>query len=777
MSYDVFTSLFQVQATVATLSVTIVSLISGTISERIANISFTKYVLEYKKYVFKPKHLFAFNLSSIIAEYICVTLKFNWFGLWLFVATVLSTIVLFKDIYYSFSNKNEIYREIEEYIVRNYTEESLSELIKKANSDLAFNNKIEAEQNINLMLCIFENELKGNQRVEIISACESFCSNNLKTQSDLKNIENVKLIIDTIFNIYEKANKSNYPLSLFDDCYHNWFNALCILPEDYIKYESLIFTYWKLAYENIKYDYQEEADRYVAINSHRLKYFLAHSYYEVYLQTPSDGKSESTQGYVFQVFYILQQYYSSSEYDVQKEILLLTIYNLAYSVITNGDAVAFEAIIFETTHNNDISVSTILYIITYLYYLLVAEKISDNCVKELKKKANSLIKTVKLDLDLFSDKYFNLNSDIYMLIDEKIVCSEYVPMGEAKTVVTDGVFGDVLLYLNLCQFNTNKDKLLDFIKNYNSLYSPFVGYSRYVKDFELFLSSFKKFIKLCFSEYESHFTDDFFDITRENIIYVISRYYSEISLEKLEKKKLTANEFSGISDRIEKHIYSYLHDELGMFNLNHNEIELNDFKTVTLFSMTSQVDFFDDDKKEKVIYSYINRGISNAYLSLIWPNVLIDKISQDSLEKQKSIINLAKQNNIVADCILTYKDIFYKEDPKDLLHDFSKDMYKIKDAYANNIILLIDSTRIGIILNDIRVEITDYSDEEIFEDCTNDNSGMLNYKMQDGIVVPFTEEEVKKYVHNTYKHIKVTGKAGYAFKGGIVGVGLKIERG
>ena len=117
---DLLFSLFAVQATVTTMSIAIIALVSGIVSDNIFGISVTRYVLQLKPRLFKHKRLIIFGLIITFFNYFVVSYNLFNTSIAIFLLSIAISIILVKDIFLVFLGRNEIKRQMETYILENY---------------------------------------------------------------------------------------------------------------------------------------------------------------------------------------------------------------------------------------------------------------------------------------------------------------------------------------------------------------------------------------------------------------------------------------------------------------------------------------------------------------------------------------------------------------------------------------------------------------------------------------------------------------------------------
>lgn len=108
--------ILQIQATVDTLTISIIALISGSVSDSNMGIVFSDYYLNIRPLVFKQKRiivssliLLAINIGFYIVNWYCMVL-------WVFAVTIVLIMMSINEIYVVFIGKGLAEREIKDYV-------------------------------------------------------------------------------------------------------------------------------------------------------------------------------------------------------------------------------------------------------------------------------------------------------------------------------------------------------------------------------------------------------------------------------------------------------------------------------------------------------------------------------------------------------------------------------------------------------------------------------------------------------------------------------------
>ena len=109
-------AILQIQATVDTLTISIIALISGCVSDSSMGIVFSDYYLNIRPYIFKQKRIIAGSILLLVTNIGFYSIKWYCFLLSIFVVTIILILISTNEIYLIFNGKRLAEREIKEYI-------------------------------------------------------------------------------------------------------------------------------------------------------------------------------------------------------------------------------------------------------------------------------------------------------------------------------------------------------------------------------------------------------------------------------------------------------------------------------------------------------------------------------------------------------------------------------------------------------------------------------------------------------------------------------------
>ncbi len=275
---DLFVNLFTIQATIATLSIAIIALITGFYSENIYGISITNYITSIKPYLFKHKYLILFDLILIALNYVFVSKQYYNISIFAFILSITISFILVKDVSVIFYGKTKIRNEIHEYIIQNYNNVYLEELNKNTITDLESGNINSFYSDLDLLIEIFDTEAENKKEpTDILITLEDMISNLFVNYYIQNNSETNIRILSCIYSFYKSANKDEkniIPLTIWDNTYREYFQVLEELNYGQINnHPKFNFEYYRLELaKNRKFEYNDKNEL-LQKNAYNLEYY------------------------------------------------------------------------------------------------------------------------------------------------------------------------------------------------------------------------------------------------------------------------------------------------------------------------------------------------------------------------------------------------------------------------------------------------------------------------------------------------------------------------
>lgn len=265
---EFFLGLFQVQATVSTLGIALISIISGVLNTKYYGIQVTDYILNLRPRILKHKITVSISLLCLLLYYFFFSLRIYNICSAIFICSVLLCIRMFSEIYATFSRASSFKDEIKDYLidiskykvsfynqnsfykVLHLIQEDIGEAISSDNFPVA---KDDVLMFTNLISTFFStlSELSKDRFFEVAKSCYW---NLYLVVVDLRNQK-----ADNYFCLYMSAVKNilnfytHYKISieLWTDISSNFFSRVSAVNQSFLFYSNDFSELRTAIYENI----------------------------------------------------------------------------------------------------------------------------------------------------------------------------------------------------------------------------------------------------------------------------------------------------------------------------------------------------------------------------------------------------------------------------------------------------------------------------------------------------------------------------------------------
>ena len=776
---DLLFTLFGIQATIATLSISIIAIITGFQSKSVCGVSVTHYVTSLKPCIFKHKVLMIADLVITVINYFIVAFELYNISISLFTVSVIISCILIIDTSFVFKKSSVIYQEIGDFLLENYTIDSLHDLELSINEHISSEHSSELEIELEFINKLFESELGKlvisqdsiNYLEKILVNCflNAYLSNNKEmVLSILKEIDNFYV---TANNAKGNDNPAPYPIDIWSSIYLQYFTFLgtISLPQlkNYRKFDYLQFLlhiYQNVVFECLNNEVKQK-------NNFLIEYYHSFVYWRVVVANSrdEDNYSEVKERILHNAY--LNAFWNN-ERDNNK--VLLNIKGICYllkAFIENGEIDILKSFYLKRSKyslNNSKQAYVFLITVIYAYYLTYNEPIvngkkeQQNAKEYLNTIIKDYIRSATYEIDIIDVLKTSLIS-IHSLIDNW----EKFENGVAKVVALEPTITDVLFFLSISKYYDEErlSECFRLISNNNidslilTYFSPDVFYDRY-----------SVFQKRLFNKTVSQ--NDKRYLEKKSLVRgALSRECKKEMIEKASESPITDE----MSEKIESKYKKVFEDESQKYNVFIHE----GFTKVTHKTITTKITILDEyDCSNEANNEHINNIIAyNIYwhfIRSIKPYLSVKSISFHSKQKQDTLINLSK--NIHPDTFIGNRETFWEEDDKDKLNRYTKDMYKIDNQFDHNTLLLLNSQMIHFRFSNVFFNIKDCSPDDFDELRIDFKDGKYYYSRYSNVMkVPFEKDELLEYLNKSRKVLKLSFDIDYAVKNDIVGCGIMIE--
>lgn len=772
---DFIYTLFGIQASMATIGITLVSVVAGFINESIYGISVLKYIADLKPKIFKFKVVATAGIVSVFLNYVFIAYDLTNMSISLFILTVLAIIIMSQNTFIALFDKSNLKFEIENYIITNINIELLNSLQDEIILS-SENGKIYiVADDFELLEKIFSNAINnyemnkesGITQDELIINIQKSCQNIISKIVYQHDANKSKLCIELIISIYNIANKSKklIPLHLWEDVECEFWVALKDLNVKDISDHGIVYQLRMTLYENMRYKNKDE------IEALGLQYFSTRLYANLILNRNlmTENEKEIMQRSIYDnlMFFVLTNY----ENDNINEIVVWDLVNLSKILIDNGD-INFINKIFKNFHymNDKYATLVLMIIFIYLYYIIYKENlvkggdIQQNAIKSLewfKKEMRNWIFYVHFS-NIICEKY----KFIYKIMDKM----EYIGDDVKKMIMYD-VMNDFFIFSGIatCSNDEQMSNIIDAVRG-NSLLSI---YARY------FDSSGIEKIKSMYAEYLSLFWDYKESGTYEEKLFnfkeLMAYKYQQEIMNEGETNKFNPEKINQYCENIKCEIQRKISDDFKLFEILPNqEVKSNENVLITYWTVESI--FFDSSRSVKNDIENAMAEFISYFLNKTMEKIEYRTVDYKNSEKQKYLINLAEAKNIQANVFIGQNRRYINEKDINLLSNYTSQMDHIHFSRGYNYVFLLNSKFIEFKYADIRVEYRNLRWDEIEKKyCKYDENKIILFNVTNDLYIPMNRDQIINYINNTRKVIEVYANVRYRFSGEKVGVGMRIK--
>ncbi|MBE5956260.1 MAG: hypothetical protein E7253_07385 [Lachnospiraceae bacterium] len=798
-------TLLQIQASVGTLTIALVALISGNITDSYMGVSVSDYYLNIRPSILKQKIIILSSMLLLVVGVIAYVFEaFNSvFGV--FVVTVGLIIVSIYEIYSIFSGKRLLQKEIEAYI---------SYIMR---SDKEYQIKVNLCDNFvqDWKECIESQDTTVYDRY-----VEIFCDYILillKTETDesVKDVEKLSSSLVETFLRSDKVNVKKRGVQLSERIYEKLW-AFILDNTESVKKISTDYT----LFGNLQFDFQEaiydlsaeSVERiiswnYMADSIQRVAFWIFDKEKQKNI-SELDGvnyisrfwgsymRMQQQKGNIINKSYWgipLEKIYLMSAYNIpeerSKEFLYHKVemyFNYFYGLIKNG----FGDIIKESLylvgmgslHSIDNRNEALFYLAIqcYLYYL--AERENEECVMlEVKQDASSIIRDEQIarsneyiiQLLTYNDEFlnFSLEEDMYKLLRPFELHSKY---SNVKKLLMQDVVHEFFLFILLHIEDESylpglTENAID-IEKIQLYYLEFLGAKEEETKY--------KFCKLS-KMYDARLSDEEAkkraDSLYRKLEVIIKRKYKEKSIasaEEHQKMYESNGEYAQIATEIKEKVKVHLQEKFAPIIADVNT-KGGEFK----LHLLSSNEFTKNIRSNKVDQYYweMDGALVNGVTNILQKIGLLDiKNKLSDFTSDIEYIEYLKCNDI--DVLLGSQYAIKNKEYKntELFKEYSEECKCIYTGFIGYGLAL-NSGNVKICIHDVNVSIHSLTLGETKLNFDEKKQRYI-YEISHGMPVEFTKEELKTFIYNERKILDISVKVSVISSKEKVGIVINSDR-
>lgn len=780
---DLLLALFSVQASISTISIAVVSIITGVTNETIYGVPVSKYITSIKPKIFKHKYLIIASLVWILGNYIFVSYNlFNCAIVSLLVSIVI-TIILVNNVSVIFREKDYLRKEILQYIEGHYDEGLINDLNGETIDAIETGAFLILKRNYEAYIAVLEKEIEklSNQKdssakspiiKQLTNSISDVFEIIVKTQDSYK-INDAIIFICEIYDVANKNMNSPFYLQIWENIRRTYFNGIKCLTYDQLREDC---TCWELRhelYQNIANLTEEELKEYdLRMYSSWLCYALCSKNKRFSHEEIKNIKKKT-----YRDAYSSATYTTCSGY--VNDVYLKEVCNLHKYFIDECDEESINELYFKEFHSRTNNTnSRIIYLVTliYLYYLSSRESLIDG--KDLQKCAKSI-----LENNHSTNAYFFYHMNIldatkesYKYIQSLMRLWEYMNLEEAKWMIIDTVILDFFVFtaLNAVWEEEELAKIIDVFVPHGI----FSVYSRYFpnENMESIKAGYQQF-----NEIFSKKMDD--DSLNANILLLKSVFDKKYKTEEIAdaaNTPITENMLGDFKEQCLHTVTSYATSQFSCFAFNsdtadkENPFPVCEKNNVTVFETVVPSLLFKKEEFSSYFVDSIQQNLGVCFLNTISKWLKRENFSYKNRSKQQYLVDTIAQNGIDVDIVVGDKNKKWNENDKTLLFNVIQTAAELRFPHMNNYYFVLDSKLIEFSMSNFKVEFSDVELDELSDNIKKDESGRIEYNITNQLFVPFDESELKEYLHNIKRKVKITADIKYRISKNCVGAGISI---
>lgn len=797
-------TILQIQASVGTLVIAIIALITGNITDSYMGISISDFYLNIKPWKLTQKRLVFLLLGFSLAGVI-----FHSFGLYnivfyMFICTMIGIVISIMGIYSAFRGRNKQNQEIEAYIhyVIDYKMDFGSKLnvyqsyVLDWEKQVEFQDKQSYEKHLEifrkfmLALCDYEAD-ESFAAVEQQSYSMAYCLlGSEKSLIKERGIEFIQKVYDTMWSVVNKCiiekrrilnqYKSEFPL--FSEICNELIQSMDELNvenvEKRIRLGNLIDSVQRIAIW-FRYD-EDENEKNDNTKSGRYEYNFSSEinqlnsfarYIGYYL-----GKQQNKNNIINQNVWAdtLKKWSHISTYNVPEERMddflksnVWTYFCYCYGLLVNGQENIVKRGLYlkgmKQIIKLDNKYQALMYMTVhcYVYYLAVRE--SDDCVPDsVRKSANNIWSDIEVK-DAFIEllntlvenaEWLDLNmlEQMYKILDKFELFSKYESV---KSMIIEYVVADFYLFIIL--FMSHQfclPELLD--RNINDMEAfRYVSEGNEDNTKEMLSGLYKEiFIGNKTNEQINVEVDLMYDSLEKMVKKKQKERYIKLAKQAQEDYEQKINE-KEICDKIKRETIKCIKDKFRPILIDNDEE--NGIIDIDLLKVIDYTSLIGTKNCTSGYYSHMQGMFLYGIEKFLYKrNTIEQKNRYDDFADDKEFMDYLSGNNL--HLLLGSPSIFKNRDYA-LTAEYSKFLENYETIYTSVVQdgIALKSDSIKVCLHDINISIHSPNINEVNAEY-NQKTGKYNYSIINGLPIDFGESELREFLYNNRKVLNITAK-------------------
>jgi len=763
-----------VQASVSTLGIAIVSIITGVTGESVYGISVSGFIANMRPRILKYNRLIIANLIITVINYFCVALSLFNTSISFFVISIMISARLMNNVSIIFHGKEKLKQEIHDYCLKNYSPQLLKDLSQSLFSAVEAVDTLVMQDDYMILKEIFQAEVHKSDysETEITSQISVTCADVFERVFRQHNSKRTNDCLCFLIDLLEISvgKEKIIAFDLWDRINEDFFMSL----RD--------FTYEQLRVEHVHLKVRDYLYKCVTNTKITNTKYLSHYSSWVYSAIVSsndlflNSEKESLARVLYKsVYYEILK--DSSSVDKLNIIHMSELINLHRIMIESGDCEELKEYFFEKWEFSSDNMSccvVLLVTLMYTYYLSVCEKLVEgtdlqNNAKRILQESGKHIKYFFNHIDLKSVVSTHLH-----FIEDHLKWWEYMHDEEPKSCIMGYVIRDFLVFSAINKY-VIEDELEEMISviapnNMSSLYRSYFT----KEECSLLRERYNEFNSLFAVVENDYVVDEKLRTFRD----ICTRQYRDELIKDGEFNAITDAQLDKFKEEIRAGIENLFDGEMKLWEFNNPDPNgVQRVKNIRLsYEIISEYVFISDDCREHIV-KMINASVSEYFFNVLKLNLDYKEVDYKNREQQTILINKVENLPVSVNTYLSQKDTFWGENNKHLLKEYTSKMERVKLPGLNNVYIMIDSNLIEFSLENLNIVFEKLTFDEILaspDTKVEDDVIMLN--VTNDIYLPFDKEALKKHIDNTERKMSVYADIKYRINGDIVGAGIRVVR-
>lgn len=792
-----------IQATVSTLTIALVALISNNISESYMGVSVSHYYLNIRPYIFKQNRIIYF--SFILIGTSCILYVFELYNLLIsiFAITIMLVFLSSYEIYFLFRGLQKAQEEIELYVSQNMKQHIISKKRYKKTSSI-FSDFINdwtykcGEQTLNeyqkyreIFVGAFNAMLYMNKPSNLLALNEN-CSKQilsfLQNDSDKIKARGIDLIVDTYetlwkYVISDEFNKENSgEFNLFGEVDYTLDEALKDMSLQLIgktfSWEHLTDivarTVFCLASDNANLRFSSDLQAVLrfsasigSIAKFKEQYnkepiddiiapwgrYLSRPYLDSAYNIPENRKQEYLDFKCRNYFYYCKGFIDNEYMDLVKE-------NIFFRAISNS---------FYNIHKSEILYY--LAIDCYLYYL--SEKESPACVDvNLKTAAKQFLedkRVINLNKYLFSKiersvlEYVDLENDLQQMLQK---CEWFPKYSNSKTMIMENVVREFYIFMQILMNNSYR-----YYKERNFKLSepPFVYANQFLEGNEAHTKENLKRFYMLFQGQSNNANNEVEEMYSDLEDYLKAVYKDKEIKEAAEeqKKYIDTVDEESVIDNIQEKVSKHLESVVSGLNIKSNKKNLKWTAKFNLLNCDLFTRMINNDVVDSM-YSDVIGALGANIINELFNRKLINKISRKEFKDDDEYLSFLKEKNIktLIGSEYVFKNSDYRNEDK--FKTFFNDLQCIFYGFYHSGGVALKDNSVKVNIKNVKISIRPVSLDA--DKYTPDENDIISYNVTNDIIIPFHKDEFMVYINNKRKLLSVSIEVEFIARKDNVGV-------